>query len=49
VNVNLHIQKGKEYVWATARATAKSEKISLSELVTRAVIRYCTRNNVMLR
>lgn len=49
MNVNLHVQKGMEYVWATAKATAKNEKISLSALVTKAVMLYCTRNNVMLK
>lgn len=49
MNVNLHVRKGQEYIWTVAKATAKAEKISLSELVCRAVLTYCTRNNVMMK
>lgn len=41
MNVNVHVQKGKEYIWRVAKAQAKSEGISLSELVTKALVRYC--------
>jgi hypothetical protein len=49
VNVNFRLRKGHEYLWRLAKAVAKAEKISLGELMTRALIDYCTKSNALPR
>jgi hypothetical protein len=43
MNVNFRLRKGHEYLWKIAKAKAKEEKISLGELMTRALIDYCVK------
>lgn len=43
--VNLYLRKGDDHIWRVAKALAKEQQISLSELVARAVIEYLKKSN----
>lgn len=49
MQVNLSLRKDQEYIWRVAKAHARDEGITLSQLVAKALLLYCTRNGTMLR